>query len=48
MLPQDLAAEMDAAVWPVPKVLSWLKYEGKIEHEEHEEFAPTHSLHGWA
>lgn len=38
MLPQDLAAEMNVAAWPVPKVLSWLKLEGKIEHDE---FAKT-------
>lgn len=38
MLPRHLAAEMDAAAWPVPKLLSWLKLEGQIEHEE---FATT-------
>lgn len=38
MLPQHLGAEMNAAAWPVPKVLSWVKVKGKIEHEE---FAKT-------
>ena len=38
MLPRHLAAEMNVAAWSVPKVLSWLKLEGKIEHEE---FAKT-------
>lgn len=38
MLPRHLAAEMNVKAWPVPKVLSWLKVEGKIEHEE---FAKT-------
>ena len=38
MLPHDLAAEMNVAAWSVPKVLSWLKLEGKIEHDE---FAKT-------
>lgn len=38
MLPRHLAAEMDAEAWRVPKVLSWLKLQGKIEHEE---FAKT-------
>ncbi len=38
MLPRHLAAEMNVAAWPVPKVLSWFKLKGKIEHEE---FAKT-------
>lgn len=38
MSPRHLAAGMNAAAWPVPKVLSWLKLEDKIEHEE---FAKT-------
>ena len=38
MLPQHLAAEMNASAWPVPKVLSWLKREGQVEHLE---FAKT-------
>ncbi len=38
MLPRHLAADMDAAAWPVPKVLSWLKVKGQIDHEE---FAKT-------
>ena len=38
MLPGYLAAEMNASAWPVPKVLSWLKLTGQIEHEE---FAKT-------
>ena len=38
MLPRHLAAEINAAAWPVPMVLSWLKVEGKIGHEE---FAKT-------
>lgn len=38
MLPRHLTAEMNAAAWPVPKVLSWLKLEGKIGHQE---FAKT-------
>ena len=38
MLPRHLAAELNAKAWPVPKVLSWLKVEGKIEHGE---FAKT-------
>ena len=38
MLPRHLAAEMDVRAWPVPKVLSWLKLKGKVEHEE---FAKT-------
>ena len=38
MLPGHLAAEMNVATWPVPKVLHWLKLQGNIEHEE---FAKT-------
>lgn len=38
MLPGHLAAEMNAEAWRVPKVLFWLKLQGKIGHEE---FAKT-------
>lgn len=31
MLPKHLAAEMNAQKWPVPRVLKWLKDEGRIE-----------------
>ena len=34
MLPRQLAAELDAAKWPVPKVLRWLKDQGSIENME--------------
>lgn len=34
MLPRQLAAELDAEKWPVPKVLRWLKDQGSIENTE--------------
>lgn len=34
MLPKQLAAELDAEKWPVPKVLRWLKDQGSIENME--------------
>ena len=34
MLPRQLAAELDAEKWPVPKVLRWLKDQGSIENME--------------
>lgn len=33
MLPDHLTAEMDVTAWQVPKVLRWLKSQGRIEHE---------------
>jgi phosphoribosylaminoimidazole synthetase len=38
MLPEHLAAEMDATAWVVPKVLRWLKSQGSIDNLE---FAKT-------
>lgn len=38
MMPQHLAAELDASTWPVPEVLKWLKKAGNVNHEE---FAKT-------
>lgn len=34
MLPDTLAAELDAKAWPVPEVFKWLKREGRIENVE--------------
>ncbi|KAF2707974.1 phosphoribosylformylglycinamidine cyclo-ligase-like protein [Pleomassaria siparia CBS 279.74] len=34
MLPQRLAAELDAKSWPVPEVLKWLKQAGRIQDVE--------------
>ncbi|KAK4692984.1 phosphoribosylamine---glycine ligase, partial [Lecanoromycetidae sp. Uapishka_2] len=34
MLPKHLAAEMSAERWPVPKVLKWLKEQGRVEDKE--------------
>jgi homoserine kinase len=34
MLPDSLAAELDAQTWPVPQVFKWLKAVGKIEDKE--------------
>jgi homoserine kinase len=34
MLPKTLAAELDAKMWPVPPVLSWLKSAGRLEDTE--------------
>jgi homoserine kinase len=34
MLPDTLAAELDAKAWPVPEVLRWLKQAGRLEDSE--------------
>ncbi|KAF2196581.1 phosphoribosylformylglycinamidine cyclo-ligase-like protein [Delitschia confertaspora ATCC 74209] len=34
MLPDSLAAELDASSWPVPPVFGWLKKAGKMENRE--------------
>ncbi|KAF2186567.1 phosphoribosylformylglycinamidine cyclo-ligase-like protein [Zopfia rhizophila CBS 207.26] len=34
MLPDSLAAELDAKAWPVPDVFKWLKEAGRIEDKE--------------
>lgn len=33
-LPKDLAADLDAAKWELPKVFRWLKYAGGVQNEE--------------
>jgi len=32
MLPKHLAAQMNIEAWPVPKVLKWLKMQGRVEN----------------
>jgi homoserine kinase len=34
MLPDTLAAELDAKTWPVPEVMRWLKQAGRLEDSE--------------
>ncbi|KAF2748374.1 phosphoribosylformylglycinamidine cyclo-ligase-like protein [Sporormia fimetaria CBS 119925] len=34
MLPDTLAAELDATAWPVPAVFKWLKQAGRLENTE--------------
>lgn len=34
MLPETLAAELDASTWPVPPVFEWLKQAGRLEDSE--------------
>lgn len=34
MLPDTLAAELDAKTWPVPEVFKWLKQAGRLENTE--------------
>ena len=33
MLPKHLAAEIDVTAWEIPKVLRWLKDQGRMEHQ---------------
>ena len=31
---KNLASELDAAIWPVPSILKWIKKAGSVDNDE--------------